>query len=131
MIRAATQTEINEAFAAQRKSLGRVMTHEEIRALDAILARPIERGSTPRFDDAFVAAYACEHHLIIRDLALDLKDARAELNASRKPCEWTQIDSREFEVGCKPGETWMVPAGLEAHEFCPHCGHPCTIKESA
>jgi hypothetical protein len=43
MIRAATPKEINEAFTAARERLGRVMTWEEIQALDASLARPIER----------------------------------------------------------------------------------------
>lgn len=43
MIRAATPKEINEAFEKTRAQLGRTLTWEEIQALDANLARAIER----------------------------------------------------------------------------------------
>jgi len=43
MIRKATIYEINRAFAARRKSLGRALTVEELRSLDAELAALVER----------------------------------------------------------------------------------------
>ncbi len=43
MLRSATPAEINAAFESERIRLGRAMTWEEIRALDASLAAVVER----------------------------------------------------------------------------------------
>lgn len=46
-IRKATPEEINEAFEAERARLGRTMEFTEVKALDAELAREIERDYSP------------------------------------------------------------------------------------
>ncbi len=47
MKRPAKIDEINRAFEARRKAIGRAMTLEEIQALDADLAQEIERDDAP------------------------------------------------------------------------------------
>jgi hypothetical protein len=95
----ATPQQINEAFESERARLGRAMTWDEIQALDTKLGRP-------RVTDDWVKQYAQCKHPVTRDLALDLRDARAALKAAGITAVTRQQSSeleyiRKSYLGCE------------------------------
>lgn len=104
MKRAATPAEINTAFEEARRRIGRPMTWEEIQALDAELARVLERPES-------------DHEWILR---MSEKLRLCGLRAPETPNTQEDITLYSFCAGLMAGQAMRIKAMKDLLRVCEH-----------